>query len=138
MLFKYFDTYSLFEEIYSHPEDYFNGSIPANVTGYVDDMKYCGQEQTPDMLRSIAINAQIRSIGIFAILETAPLTSGNLTCGGTSFILASRPDVILRRKSRGKSKVIHDIELPSQVGWIVVRNEWIAFPMAEVDQYVSG
>ncbi|KAH7107232.1 hypothetical protein BKA62DRAFT_682779 [Auriculariales sp. MPI-PUGE-AT-0066] len=31
---EYFNTYSLFEEFYNHPTKYYNGSIPANVTGH--------------------------------------------------------------------------------------------------------
>lgn len=31
---QYFNTYALFEEYYNNPDKYYNGSLPANVTGY--------------------------------------------------------------------------------------------------------
>ncbi|KAJ8077581.1 hypothetical protein PM082_002013 [Marasmius tenuissimus] len=31
---EWFDTYRFFEDVYNNPERYFNGSIPANVTGH--------------------------------------------------------------------------------------------------------
>ncbi|KAJ7619619.1 GDSL lipase/esterase [Roridomyces roridus] len=43
-----FDTYQLFEDMYNHPANWFNGSIPANVTGHChqcpdpDDYTQCG------------------------------------------------------------------------------------------------
>ncbi|KZV97992.1 hypothetical protein EXIGLDRAFT_810005, partial [Exidia glandulosa HHB12029] len=43
-----FDTYRLFQEMFHHPMRYFNGSIPANVTGHChqcpdpDDYRQCG------------------------------------------------------------------------------------------------
>ncbi|KAJ7145700.1 GDSL lipase/esterase [Mycena epipterygia] len=43
-----FDTYSLFEDMYNSPTKWFNGSIPANVTGHChqcpdpDDFRQCG------------------------------------------------------------------------------------------------
>lgn len=43
----WFDTYGFFEEMYDHPARYFNGSIPANVTGHChqcpdpDDWRQC-------------------------------------------------------------------------------------------------
>ncbi|KAJ7468742.1 GDSL lipase/esterase [Mycena latifolia] len=43
-----FDTYSLFEDMYNEPAKWFNGSIPANVTGHChqcpdpDDFRQCG------------------------------------------------------------------------------------------------
>lgn len=45
---EFFDTYSLFEDMYNHPGGFFNGSIPANVTGHChqcpdpDDYRQCG------------------------------------------------------------------------------------------------
>lgn len=45
---EYFDTYRFFEELYLHPQQYFNGSIQANVTGHchqcsdATDWHYCG------------------------------------------------------------------------------------------------
>ena len=45
---EYFDTYRFFEELYLHPTKYFNGSIPANVTGHchqcpnASDFHFCG------------------------------------------------------------------------------------------------
>lgn len=45
---EFFDTYRFFEELYLHPQQYFNGSIPANVTGHchqcsnATDWHYCG------------------------------------------------------------------------------------------------
>lgn len=47
-LVEWFSTYGLFEEMYHHPTQYFNGSIPANVTGHChqcpdpDDYTKCG------------------------------------------------------------------------------------------------
>lgn len=44
---EYFDTYKFFEELYLHPTKYYNGSIPANVTGHchqcpnASDWHYC-------------------------------------------------------------------------------------------------
>jgi len=43
-----FDTYSLFEDMYNNPTPWFNGSIPANVTGHChqcpdpNDFTQCG------------------------------------------------------------------------------------------------
>lgn len=31
---EFFNTYAFFQEMYNNPSQYFNGSIPANVTGY--------------------------------------------------------------------------------------------------------
>ncbi|CAH0044984.1 unnamed protein product [Clonostachys solani] len=45
---EYFDTYRFFEEIYLNPDQYFNGTAPANVTGHchqcpnATDWRYCG------------------------------------------------------------------------------------------------
>ncbi|KAE9388302.1 hypothetical protein BT96DRAFT_438020 [Gymnopus androsaceus JB14] len=39
---EFFDTYAFFEEMYNHPAMFFNGSIPANVTGH------CHQCPDPD------------------------------------------------------------------------------------------
>ncbi|KAI0694984.1 GDSL lipase/esterase [Cerioporus squamosus] len=45
---EWFDTYGLFEKMYDNPTQYFNGSIPANVTGHChqcpdpDDWRQCG------------------------------------------------------------------------------------------------
>ncbi|KAI0743996.1 hypothetical protein C8Q80DRAFT_1184464 [Daedaleopsis nitida] len=44
---SWFDTYDFFQEMYDHPTRYFNGSIPANVTGHChqcpdpDDWRQC-------------------------------------------------------------------------------------------------
>lgn len=44
---EYFDTYKFFKELYLHPAKYFNGSIPAKVTGHchqrpnASDYHYC-------------------------------------------------------------------------------------------------
>lgn len=44
---SYFNTYDFFEELYHNPTQYFNGSIPANVTGHCHqcpvptDWHYC-------------------------------------------------------------------------------------------------
>ncbi|TBU51133.1 GDSL lipase/esterase [Dichomitus squalens] len=52
---QWFDTYGFFEEMYNHPARYFNGSVPANVTGQChqcpdpDDWRQCGiGDCTPD------------------------------------------------------------------------------------------
>ncbi|KAF8208143.1 GDSL-like Lipase/Acylhydrolase-domain-containing protein [Mycena galopus ATCC 62051] len=43
-----FDTYGFFEEMYNHPAQFFNGSIPANVTGHChqcpdpNNFTFCG------------------------------------------------------------------------------------------------
>ena len=45
---EFFNTYAFFEELYLHPTRYFNGSIPANVTGHchqcpdANDWRACG------------------------------------------------------------------------------------------------
>ncbi|KAM5546282.1 hypothetical protein V8D89_000408 [Ganoderma adspersum] len=45
---QWFDTYGLFEEMYDNPARFFNGTIPANVTGHChqcpdpDDWRQCG------------------------------------------------------------------------------------------------
>ena len=45
---EYFNTYGFFEEMYNNPSQFFNGSIPANVTGHChqcpdpDDYRQCG------------------------------------------------------------------------------------------------
>jgi phospholipase/lecithinase/hemolysin len=45
---EFFDTYKFFEEIYLNPDEYFNGTAPANVTGHchqcpnATDWHYCG------------------------------------------------------------------------------------------------
>ncbi|KAF5390804.1 hypothetical protein D9757_004423 [Collybiopsis confluens] len=45
---EWFDTYGFFEEMFNHPTQFFNGSIPANVTGHChqcpdpDDFTQCG------------------------------------------------------------------------------------------------
>jgi phospholipase/lecithinase/hemolysin len=45
---EWFSTYNLFEEMYAHPTRYFNGSVPANVTGHChqcpqpNDYTQCG------------------------------------------------------------------------------------------------
>ncbi|THU85205.1 hypothetical protein K435DRAFT_869531 [Dendrothele bispora CBS 962.96] len=45
---EYFDSYAFFEEVYRHPDVYFNGSVPANVTGWCHqcpdplDFHFCG------------------------------------------------------------------------------------------------
>ncbi|KIK56863.1 carbohydrate esterase family 16 protein [Collybiopsis luxurians FD-317 M1] len=45
---EWFDTYGFFEEMYNNPTNFFNGSIPANVTGHChqcpdpDDFTQCG------------------------------------------------------------------------------------------------
>ncbi|KAF8068645.1 hypothetical protein FPV67DRAFT_1668716 [Lyophyllum atratum] len=44
---EYFDTYTLFKEYYNNPDKYYNGSLPANVTGHCHqcpnpfDWHYC-------------------------------------------------------------------------------------------------
>lgn len=45
---EYFNTYSFFEELYNHPDQYFNGTLPANATGWCHkcpnafDWHFCG------------------------------------------------------------------------------------------------
>lgn len=45
---QFFNTYSFFEQLYLHPQKYFNGSMPVNVTGHchqcpnASDYHYCG------------------------------------------------------------------------------------------------
>ena len=45
---QWFNTYGFFEEMYDNPAQFFNGSIPANVTGHChqcpdpDDWRQCG------------------------------------------------------------------------------------------------
>jgi hypothetical protein len=73
---SWFDTYGFFREMHDHPMRYFNGSLPANVTGYCH---HCGMWGTDH-------NRSHGRANITLAMVIAPRTSATRSCGGTSCI----------------------------------------------------
>jgi hypothetical protein len=82
---SWFNTYDFFWEMYDHPMRYFNGSLPANVTGHChqcpdpDDYRQCGMCGADRLARMKALTSSLT-------VATVRWTSATRLCGGTNCI----------------------------------------------------